>query len=72
MQNLSSFRVIVWHRDDVNGAHQSILVSGATERGALSDLSKYLTRPWIARSFTPRHLVQLHGPSGLIRTIEVA
>lgn len=72
MQNLSSFRVIVWHRDDVNGAHQSTLVSGATERGALSDLAKYLTRPWIARSFTPRHLVQLHGPSGLIRTIEVA
>jgi hypothetical protein len=66
MKDIFAYRVLVWHRDDVNGVHHSIKGTGATPEQALKEFAKYLERPEQFRSFTSRNLVQLHGPDGLM------
>ena len=60
------YKVIVWHNDSVNGTHQSVVASGASQASALAAFAKHLQRPAWVRSFTDKHRVQLHGPAGLI------
>ncbi len=64
--NPNAFSVLVWHKNDVEGKHQHIITNGSTAERALSEFSRYLVRPWSMRSFTPSHVVQLHGPNGFI------
>lgn len=66
MKDILAYKVLVWHRDDVNGVHHSIKGTGATPEQALKEFAKYLERPEQFRSFTSRNLVQLHGPDGLM------
>lgn len=66
MKDIFAYKVLVWHRDDVNGVHHSIKGTGATPEQALKEFAKYLERPEQFRSFTSRNLVQLHGPDGLM------
>lgn len=66
MKPIEQFAVIVWHRDDVRGVHQSILCTGLTAAQALEGFAKYLERPAQFRSFTDKNRVQLHGPDGLM------
>ena len=66
MKDIFAYKVLVWHRDDVNGVHHSIKGTGATPEQALKEFTKYLERPAQFRSFTDKNLVQLHGPDGLM------
>lgn len=66
MKDIFAYKVLVWHRDDVNGVHHSIKGTGATPEQALKEFAKYLERPKQFRSFTDKNLVQLHGPDGLM------
>ena len=66
MKDIFAFRVIVWHRDDVRGVHQSTIATGATPAQALKEFGEYLLRPAQYRSFTAKNRVQLHGPDGLM------
>lgn len=66
MKDVSAYKVLVWHRDDVNGVHHSIKGTGATPEQALKEFAKYLERPEKFRSFNSKNLVQLHGPDGLM------
>lgn len=61
-----NYSIIVWHRDDINGVHQSVLTSAKTLGKVLRDFAKYMNRPQSMRSFTAKNLVQLHGPDGLM------
>jgi hypothetical protein len=61
-----NYSIIIWHRDDINGVHQSVLTSAKTSGKVLRDFAKYMQRPQSMRSFTPANLVQLHGPDGLL------
>lgn len=60
------FAIIVWHKDDVNGTHQRIIVRGHTAEQVMLEFAKYLQRPVHFRSFTNKNKIQLHGPNGLI------
>jgi hypothetical protein len=70
MKDIFAFKVIVWHRDQVQGTHQSILCSGPTEKAVRRDFDKKMSAPTWMRSFTERHTIQLHGPSGLVATLQ--
>jgi hypothetical protein len=65
-----SYSIIVWHRDDINGLHQTVLVSAITLGKTLRDFNKYMQRPPAMRSFSAVNLVQLHGPNGLMFDIK--
>jgi len=54
------YRIIVWHKDCVNGTHQSVLFSAKTMGKVLRDFNKYLTLPKQFRSFNQHNLIQLH------------
>lgn len=64
------FRIVVWHRDAVNGTHQSTLLRASSAAKALERFGEHLKKvPAHLRSFGPHNLVQLHGPSGKISDI---
>jgi hypothetical protein len=65
-----SYSIIVWHRDDINGLHQTVLVSAITLGKVLRDFDKYMQRPPAMRSFNAVNIVQLHGPNGLMFDIK--
>jgi len=54
------YRIIVWHKDSVNGTHQSTLCSGKTQAKVLRDLERYLKLPTRMRSFNQHNVIQLH------------
>ena len=54
------YKIIVWHKDSVNGTHQSILCSAKTQSKVLRDFERYLKRPACVRSFNGHNLIQLH------------
>lgn len=66
MKDIFAYKVLVWHRDDVNGVHHSIKGTGATPEQALKEFAKYLERPAQFRSFTDKNKAQLHGPDSLM------
>ena len=54
------YRIIVWHKDSVNGTHQSTLCSGKTQAKVLRDFERYLQLPLRVRSFNQHNVIQLH------------
>jgi hypothetical protein len=54
------YRIIVWHKDSVNGTHQSTLCSAKTQAKVLRDFNRYLQLPSAMRSFNQHNTIQLH------------
>ena len=58
-----NYSIVVWHKDDLNGHHNRVLMSAKTLAKLGRDFRDYMDRPVTARSFDARNLVQVYRAS---------
>jgi hypothetical protein len=58
-----NYSIVVWHKDDLNGHHNRVLMGAKTLAKLGRDFRAYMERPPIARSFNERNLVQVYCAS---------
>jgi hypothetical protein len=58
-----NYSIVVWHKDDLNGHHNCVLMGAKTLAKLGRDFRAYMERPPIARSFDERNLVQVYRAS---------
>ena len=58
-----NYSIVVWHKDDLNGHHNRVLMGAKTFAKLGRDFRAYMERPATARSFDERNIVKVYRAS---------